>query len=454
MGNPRIVLAGTGSGSGKTWFTCALLRACTLRKMKISAFKCGPDYIDPMYHREVLGVPSRNLDLFFTGEEETRALFLADQETELSVIEGVMGLYDGLGGISEEASTYHLAKALSAPILLIVHCHGKGRSVAAEISGFLNMDRERLIKGVILNRVSDAFFGSIKSVVEELTGIPVMGYLPERSQWHMESRHLGLKLPGEKESLLENVTAAAQQLEKTVDLDGILRLAVEEDEKHPLTAKKFPWLAPKAERMEKVKVGVARDEAFCFYYRDNLRLLENAGAELVPFSPLHDRKLPEGICGILLGGGYPELWAKELAENIELREQIRSVLLSGLPSLAECGGFMYLHDQIRLENGEEYPMVGVISGKSYYTGKSVRFGYAEFSSEELGLRIRGHEFHYFDSEQCGQSCIARKPISGREWQCMHAGEDHLWGFGHLYYPSAPEFAERFVGLCRSFGTSH
>lgn len=452
MKQARIILAGTGSSCGKTWVTCALLRALSLRGKKVSAFKCGPDYIDPLFHREVLGIPSRNLDLFFTGEAETRALFLAGNDGDVSVVEGVMGLYDGLGGISQEASTYHLAKVLKAPVILVVNGHGKGRSMAAEIAGFRGMDEEGLIQGVILNQVSPSFYASIKPVLEELTGVSVLGFMPSQKEWHLESRHLGLKLPGEKERLLEHATMAARQLEETVELDLILAMAGKMTQENPLEKAEFDWLMPSEDGRRRVRIGVARDEAFCFTYQDNFRMLENAGAELAFFSPIRDKALPEGLSGMLLGGGYPELWAKELSENAEMRDQIRERLQGGMPSLAECGGFLYLHDRMKTEGGEVFPMAGVIPSECHYAGRSLRFGYARFLPEggAPAAEIRGHEFHYYESEACGSDWRAEKPVTGRSWRCMHAGTSHVWGFGHLYYPSAPEFAKWFVDRCREY----
>lgn len=449
MANSRWMIAGTESSCGKTWITCAIMRALALRGKKVAAFKCGPDYIDPMFHEKVLGLTSRNLDLYFTDEEETRALFLQDNDSDVSIVEGVMGLYDGLGGIREEASGYHLAKTLRMPILLVVNAHGKGRSIVAEIAGFLGMDHEKLICGVILNRISPSFYEMIKPVIEEATGVPVLGYMPKREDWGIESRHLGLKLPEEKEGLLELVTQAAAQLEKSVELDRILELARAWDERNPLRARPFACLQ-RQEGLPEVRIAVARDEAFCFYYRDNLRLLENQGARLLSFSPIRDKALPEGISGLYLGGGYPENWAKELSENVSMREQIRQAITAGMPSLAECGGFLYLHDHLETKERESHPMAGVLHGTGFYAGKLVRFGYAQFSPVGGGLTIRGHEFHYYDSDVCGEDSTAKKPVTGREWKCMHVGENHVWGFAHLYYPSAPAFAEWFVSQCRNY----
>ncbi|MCR5460695.1 MAG: cobyrinate a,c-diamide synthase [Acetatifactor sp.] len=462
MANPRIMLAAPRSGSGKTLITCALLQALKQRGLKVQAFKCGPDYIDPMFHKRVLDVPSRNLDLFFTGEDVTRALFLKDNDSDVSVIEGVMGLYDGLSGTSEEASAYHLAKTLNAPILLIVNCRGMGRSVLAEIAGFLALDHEKLIKGVILNQVSETFYQSIAPMIQEELKVEVFGYYPTKKELEIPSRHLGLWLPDELGELKAKIEAAAGQLVKSVCVDRILELANDAAQKNPLTAGEYAWLNALGGNAGKVRIGVAMDEAFCFYYEDNFRLLENAGAKLCFFSPMKDLKLPEDIQGLILGGGYPELRARELSENVAMRAEIKRKLAEGMPALAECGGFMYLHDFIQSPEGEDYPMAGVISGSCRNSGKLVRFGYATFQmprsfasfsdgmDENVSNEIRGHEFHYYDSDACGEDCIAVKPVTGRNWKCGYFGDGRYLSFGHLYYPSNPGFAKWFVDQCESW----
>ncbi len=444
---PRIVLAAPKSGSGKTLLTCALLEAMKQRKQRVRAFKCGPDYIDPMFHQKVLGIPSRNLDLFFTGEEQTRALFLRDgNEDELSVIEGVMGLYDGLAGTSEKASTYHLAKALKAPIVLVVNARGMGRSILAEIAGFLSMDEEKLIRGVILNQTNASLYQLIAPMIESKFGVAALGFFPNRTDLALESRYLGLKLPDEVEALHEKVAQAATQLAETVDLERILAIANEAPELV------VPLQEESAEE-QTVRIAVARDEAFCFYYEDNLKTLEQYGAEIVFFSPLRDKSLPVNVHGVLLGGGYPELLAKELSENEEMKAATQKALAAGLPSLAECGGFMYLHDTLKTQDEKVYQMAGLIHGDCFYTGKLVRFGYAEVTMPD-GNVVKGHEFHYFDSTANGEDCVAEKPITGKNWRLGHYGENHFWSFAHLYYPSCPQFAKWFVERCRAYKAAH
>ena len=459
---PGIMLAAPGSGSGKTLITCAMLQAFVNRKMTVRACKCGPDYIDPLFHERVLGIPSGNLDLYFTDEQKTRELFMEGQEAQITVIEGVMGLYDGLGGISEEASSYHLAATLEMPVILVVKARGMGRSLIAEISGFLSMDRYHLIKGVILNQITEGFYKTIAPIVEKELGIRVYGFFPLREELQQESRYLGLKLPQEVSNLREKVNLAAQLLEKSVDLDSILSLAEKEAEKESgkeCTGKSSKIEAGKnaadhneieAVKPANIRIAIARDEAFCFYYRENLELLEHLGAELVSFSPLRDRHLPKHIHGLILGGGYPELHAKELSANCEMRNSIKEAIAKGLPSLAECGGFMYLHEKITDEQECQMQMCGVIPGDCHYCGKAVRFGYAEFKDLTGRFKVRGHEFHYYDSTNCGEDWEAKKPTGNRTWRCMHANDHSLWGFPHLYYPSCPGLAEWFVASCNDY----
>lgn len=440
---PRVVIAAPRSGSGKTLITTALIKALKLNNKKVAGFKCGPDYIDPMFHKKVLGIPSKNLDLYFTDEEKTRELFIRKNSSEISIIEGVMGLYDGLAGISSEASTYSLASALKAPVILVIDAHGMGVSVMAEIAGFLSMDNEKLIKGLILNRMSKSYFETLKPVIEEKFNIPVLGCFPVNKELKLESRHLGLVLPDEIKELDSMTTLAAKAFTENIDLEKIISIAEEACELEVNIKEEI-----KVEK--KARIAVARDEAFCFIYEDNLSLIEANGGEIVFFSPLKDKALPENIDALILYGGYPELYARELSENKEMCEAIKNAIEGELPYLAECGGFMYLHDTIVTKEGEEYPMVGALEGKSYYTGKLVRFGYAAFKEKDalfMGTdeEIRGHEFHYYDSTNNGEDFVASKPITNRSWDCIHKTDKSIAGFAHLYYESNPDFIKNFMG---------
>ena len=448
----RIMIAAPQSGSGKTLITCALLQALKEKNYHLESFKCGPDYIDPMFHKTVLGISSRNLDPFFTEDSITRMLLSKGQDSrDLAVIEGVMGLYDGLGGIREEASSYALAKATNTPILLTVNARGMGRSLLALLSGFLQYDTAHLIKGVILNQTPSSFASVLAKEIEETFHIPVVASFPVRDDVRIESRHLGLVMPYELEDIQSRLKIASQVLCENANIEQILEIAksapkleydVKRDIKQKLTEKT-------------IRIGVARDEAFCFYYEDNLDLLKSLGAKLIFFSPLHDDTLPKDLDGILFGGGYPELYLKELEENESMRNSVKSAIENKMPSLAECGGFMYLHDTIFDSEKKPYKMAGVIHAGCMKKERLVRFGYLTLNSKtdsflKKGETIRGHEFHYYDSEDNGECAIAKKPVGTKSWECVHAGSDHWWGFAHLSYYSNPKFAEKFAEACRSY----
>lgn len=446
----RVMIAAPKSGSGKTTITCAILQTLKDMGKQVVSYKCGPDYIDPMFHQRVIGIPSKNLDTFFTGENDTRKLLLKNRTgEEISVIEGVMGLYDGLGGVREEGSSYHLAKVTKTPIILVVDAKGMGRSVIPLIAGFLAYDTEHLIRGVILNRMSKSYYEIIKPLIEAELQIRVLGYLAERQQLQIQSRHLGLHLPGEIKEIQRQLEVAAEELQKSVSIETIIQIAASaetiEIEKITETTEKITSTEP----ITKPLIAVARDEAFCFYYEDNLLLLKEYGADIAYFSPLHDKELPEGSSGLLLGGGYPELYAKELEENTAMRKEIKAAVESGMPVVAECGGFLYLHKEIRDRDGHPYQMAGVLPATCQDMKKLVRFGYIELEEKEsnfleVGTRIKGHEFHYFDSEKNGEDCMAVKPITGRTYPCVIEKENVWMGFPHLYYPSNPSFADHFV----------
>lgn len=451
----RIMIAAPQSGSGKTLITCALLQALKEKNYYLESFKCGPDYIDPMFHKTVLGISSRNLDPFFTEDSITRMLLTKGQDSrDLAVIEGVMGLYDGLGGIREEASSYALAKATNTPIILTVNARGMGRSLLALLSGFLQYDTAHLIKGVILNQTPSSFASVLAKEIEETFHIPVVASFPVRDDVRIESRHLGLVMPYELEDIQSRLKIASQVLCENANIEQILEIAksapqleydVKSDIKQKLTEKT-------------IRIGVARDEAFCFYYEDNLDLLKSLGAKLIFFSPLHDDTLPKDLDGILFGGGYPELYLKELEENESMRNSVKSAIENKMPSLAECGGFMYLHDTIFDSEKKPYKMAGVIHACCIKKERLVRFGYLTLNSKtdsflQKGETIRGHEFHYYDSEDNGECAIVKKPVGTRSWECVHAGSDHWWGFAHLSYYSNPKFAEKFAEACRSYKTN-
>ena len=445
----RVMIAAPKSGSGKTTITCGLLQLLKNRKEPVRACKCGPDYIDPMFHEKILGIPSKNLDTFFTGEEKTRELFQKGRsENEFVVLEGVMGLYDGLGGIREEGSSYHLAKVTKTPIILVVDAKGMGRSLIPLIAGFLSYDVEHLIRGVILNRMSAMYYQTIKPLLEEELPVQVIGYLPEERDCKLGSRHLGLVMPEEVPNLQMQMQQMARNMEGTLNISEILAIADAAGELEDCKQEK--GAKNRLKRDEKAPViAVAKDEAFCFYYQDNLDLLKAYGAEIRYFSPLWDSELPKECDGILLGGGYPELYAKELSANIRMKESIRTAFERKMPMVAECGGFLYLHQELQDKEKNSFPMVGILPYQAHDTGKLVRFGYIELQEKDGHFldpeeRIRGHEFHYYDSEENGGSCVAKKPVTGRTYPCIVEGESYFLGFPHLCYASNPHFAEAFV----------
>ena len=459
---PRIMLAAPKSGSGKTLLTCGLLEVLRRRGLNPIACKCGPDYIDPMFHRYVLGIPGRNLDSFFLPAEGVRKVLVdavREEQAGIAVLEGVMGYYDGLGGTETSASSWEIAEITDTPAILVLDCKGASLSAAAMASGFLHFRKKSHIAGVILNRVSSMYYERLAAAVEEASGLPVLGYLPESEEYRMESRHLGLFLPGEIDRLRERIGRLADQMEKSIAVEqvlevaGMLPLRIENKEKEKAenesmeaeSIAKFP-ACQEQKVTSRVRIGVARDEAFCFYYQENFRLLEQMGAELVYFSPLRDKKIPDRVDGLLFGGGYPENYARELAKNAAMRESIRRSIAAGMPFLAECGGFLYLHRTLEGSDGKHWEMAGVYPFDAYRTNRLRRFGYVRLLTSS-GQEIHGHEFHYWESEDPGTDWEAVKPTGNRSWRCIHEKGGQIGGFPHLYYASCPDFLRKWLDVC-------
>ena len=389
MNSPRLLFAAPSSGSGKTTIVCGLLRALKNRSKAVRAFKCGPDFIDPLFHEKVVGVPSGTLDRFFSSEDQLKGLYCRHAAgADLCLIEGVMGYYDGLGAATDRASSYAVARVLDAPAVLIVDSRGQSLSALAALEGFVRFRSDSHIRGVIFNRMSEGVYLALKPQVEAL-GLRPLGYVPRAPEVMIESRHLGLVTPGEIEDLGQKLDALAALLERTVDVDGLLALA---SEAPALTA---PPASP-VPLMPRTRIAVARDEAFCFLYRDNLDLLADYGAELLFFSPLHDTALPPGAQGLILPGGYPELYAQTLSANEPMERSIREAIQGGLPCLAECGGFLYLHRELEDMEGRYWPMAGVLDAKAYRTDRLGRFGYITLTAKgdtaflPAGESVRGH----------------------------------------------------------------
>lgn len=459
---PKIMIAAPMSDCGKTTVACALMQALMRRGHKVAPAKCGPDYIDPMFHREVLGVDSENLDLFFCEPQVMRRLFAEHASgADIALIEGVMGYYDGMALDSARASSYEVAKALGAPVLLVVNAKGAALSILALLKGFLTFREDNNIAGIILNRTSKAAYPRMKEMIEQGLsdmGYPVLvaGYVPEDPLFHMESRHLGLVTPQETKDLKSMLERRGAVLSETVDLEQILQIAVRNLPPGPPSGNR-PDVSLKVQRISpKIRLAVARDPAFGFYYKDNLKLLEKLGCEPVFFSPLKDGRLPPDISGLLLGGGYPELYARELSKNISLIKEIGTALRQGLPCHAECGGFMYLNQTMEGADGEVYEMVGFIEGSAVRKDRLVRFGYTEIEGNKDGAYLkqgevlRGHEFHYWDSQNNGEDCTARKPGRNITWNCIHMQGNVFAGFPHIHYYSNIRFAQRFADRMKEY----
>ena len=448
---PRLLVAATGSGAGKTTIACGLLAALTRRGLRVQACKCGPDYLDPMFHGRVLGLPAHNLDLFLGDATLARTLVAKGaQQCDLTLIEGAMGYYDGIAQ-SDAASAYDVARATETPAVLVVNARGKALSAAAEVAGFLLFRAPSHVEGVILNHASAGYYPRLKAMIEDEAQVPVWGYVPTLEEVRLPHRHLGLVAANEVHDLRVRVDRLAQVLEQTVDIDALVALAS--------TAPELP-LAPRvapSETDETPCIAVASDEAFNFIYADALDLLEQLGARVVRFSPLHDEALPEEACGLYLCGGYPELHARALSANESMRASVRAAIEAGMPTIAECGGFLYLHESLEDDTGTPWPMVGVVNGRAMKGDRLVRFGYATLTARtdsliaHAGEQLRVHEFHYWESDHVGDAFRAQKPQSTRAWDCGVATDTLYAGFPHLYLPGCPNVAERFVDACRTFG---
>ncbi len=448
---PRVLICAPGSGSGKTVITCALLRILIKKGLLPASFKCGPDYIDPLFHQKVLGIPSRNLDFFLAGKSGVmRSLKRGIKDRNIGIIEGVMGFYDGLGASSIEGSSYDISRITGTPAILVVNAKGMSRSIAAVVKGFCEyMDYDHnQIKAILLNNISPSIAPDIIKLVEEEVHIPVIGYLPQIKEADIMSRHLGLVLPDEVPELVSKIDVVADKLEENLNFEKFLEIAAEADT-IPDVEESFAPTYKKKRALFNPHIAIAMDEAFCFYYEDNLDMLRDMGAKISFFSPLHDKQLPKAQ-GYIIGGGYPELYAKELSENTDMINSLRGAYLRKVPIFAECGGFMYLQENMKDKDDNEYPMVGVIPGESYMTDKLSHFGYVTVTAARNNDYLRpfesvsGHEFHYYDTSDNGDACIVSKGTRNRYWKGIHSNNNLFAGFPHLYYPSCPELIERFM----------
>lgn len=475
----KMMVTAASSNSGKTSVTCGLLSLLKDRGLDPCAFKCGPDYIDPMFHRSVLEIPSCNLDVFLAGEDGVKDIFLRHSTGHgAAVCEGVMGYYDGRSVSSAEASAWHVADLLGMSSLLVMRPKGAALTLAAVIEGLVKFRSPSRIKGVLFNDCSEMFYRTYARAIEEETGIPVLGHLPHMEEAAFGSRHLGLMTADEIADLGKRIKAIGRRLEETVDIERLLRVFAAEEktgiaEEKTLTAKEKTLTAKvktktaeeikcapsvmeiNAEAEMPVRIAVARDKAFSFIYEESLTALKAAGAELVFFSPVNDSALPEDIHGIYLPGGYPEVYAEKLSKNGSMLRSVADAVKSGMPTIAECGGFLYMGEVLEDTEGCKRRMAGVLPGEGVNAGHLVRFGYGFISSEKDTMLLRRgesapvHEFHYWDSTGNGGDMQMVKASTGKKWDFGYASETLYAGFPHLYLAGeGGRLAKRFADAAR------
>lgn len=454
---PAVVIAGVRSGVGKTTIATGIMGALTRRGLAVQPFKAGPDYIDPSYHRLACGVPSRNLDTWLLPADTVLELYgRASSRRHISVIEGVMGLFDGHSSQDEEGSTAQLAKLLRAPVILVADASKVARSVAAEVLGYQQFDRELNVAGVILNGVgSPAHLDFCQPQIEATTGLPVLGYLPRRAEFEQPERHLGL-IPTVEGTVARNwYDTLIAQVEETIDVAAIARIASE-----ATPAFVPPQVYPAEERPRRTIIALAQDKAFNFYYQDSLDLLEAWGAELAPFSPLTDESLPEGTEGVYLGGGFPEIFAAELASNRPMLESIRSAAAGGMPIYGECGGLMYLGRSLTGFDGQAHDMAGLVPAVSAMSQSRLTLGYREVEARQdgpllsAGKRVRGHEFHWSTLERTPEPDESVHRVLNQDGRPDGFRSGSVWAtYVHVHMGSETGLAPRFVDYCASQGNS-
>mgnify|MGYP000845315653 CR=1 FL=1 len=461
---PRVVIAGTNSGCGKTTVTVGLISALVKRGIKVQGFKVGPDYIDPMLHTHVTSRYSRNLDSWMLKEEILMHLFCKNSAgCDISVIEGVMGFYDGFGGNSIEGSTAHVAKILKSPVILVLNARGMSLSAAAMVKGFMDFKGGADVKGVILNKVSShGLYLLLKDIIEENTCVKVIGYIPQSEDYTLPERHLGLVPGGEIKDIEDKLLRLTEAVEKTIDLELLMKIARGAPDLCEVEGSELDVIP--VTPVVKTRIAIAMDNAFNFYYRDNLELLEALGAELIYFSPLKDEKLPSGINGVYFGGGYPEIFAEALSKNSSMRQDINLKLQQGLPAYGECGGLMYLCRTLKDIKGDIFEMTGIFPAQCEMTTSLKRFGYANVTLTEnctlgeAGYESRAHEFHYstlnMDEDLKNyniKSCydVSKQKRSGEiiKWKDGWKIKNTLSGYPHIHFWSNPDFAKGFVKNC-------
>lgn len=450
---PRLVIAGTHSGVGKTTVTLAIMAALRMRGRLVQPFKAGPDFIDPGHHRAATGRISRNLDGWMLGADLNRQIFAhGAADADISIVEGMMGLFDGSSPVNEIGSTAELAKQLDAPVLLVIDGSAMARSAAAMVSGYAQFDTAVRVAGVVFNRVgSEGHYRLLKEAVEAGTDVAVVGYLKPDPAVGISDRHLGLVTAMEQETgeLYDRLGKLAAE---TIDLDRIEALAG--------SCHEWPVVSPLSvarNHASRVRIGVAQDQAFCFYYPENLELLEMEGAELIPFSPLRDQSLPDDVTMLYLGGGYPELHGAALAGNVAMRTAIREFAVGGGTIYAECGGMMYLTQGIRTLEGMLYEMVGLFPAEATMQSKRMTLGYRAIELMQpcmlgsTGLAARGHEFHYSEVIPDGPlvyACALTDAQGGSKGRDGMVEGSVLGLYSHLHFSSQPSIAASLVAAAR------
>ncbi|MEG1602194.1 MAG: cobyrinate a,c-diamide synthase [Cloacibacillus sp.] len=449
---PRLVIAAVQSGSGKTTITSGVIAALSASGLRVHPYKIGPDYIDPGYLSAAAGGRADNLDTWLTDEPAMKSIFAeASEEADISIIEGVMGLYDGgRGGVS---STAAIAKALRAPVLLVIDVRSMGESAAAIAKGFRDYDPSVDIRGVIINRYGSENHRTMAAEAIEKIGLPVIGAVPRNKEAEVRERHLGL-LPVEENSNKEHIENVRRMIEPAIDLKKIVEIAKSAP---PLEA---PNACEKTTpQSPRVKIAVAKDEAFSFYYPESLAVLEAFGAEIAPFSPLSDEGIPEGCCGLIFGGGFPEVFAERLAANENMKASVREAAEGGMPIYAECGGFMYLTRAMAGFDGIAREMAGVVPAECKMNDSLRTVGYvtatalADCVIAKKGETLRGHEFHFSSMEPLAPAQSAflfTKNRTGESYPGGFANENILGSYLHLHFAGFPKAAERFVQQCAKY----
>jgi cobyrinic acid a,c-diamide synthase len=451
---PRLLIAGTSSGVGKTTIAVGLIGALRARGLRVAVFKCGPDYLDPTYHCRASGAACHNLDGWMMGQQAVQATFQrASRGANIAIIEGVMGLFDGASPSTEEGSSAEIAKWLGAPVLLVVDASGMARTVAAIARGFAEFDRALPLRGMLCNRVGSR--GHLDLLRQAGASPTILGGLPVASEHAFPSRHLGLRTADRRAVPDERLQAWAALVNDWFDVAAILDIA--------RAAAPLPRVEEAASRVvfePGPRIGLADDEAFHFYYEDNLARLEAAGAELVRFSPVRDERLP-AVDGLYFGGGYPETVASELSQNRSMLQDVRAFAARGGPIYAECGGLMYLTREIQTVDGERHPMVGLIEGDVVVRDKLQALGYVDVETQgptvlgPAGLQFRGHQFRYSELVALPSNCEHRYTVKRRRGGEIQA-EGYATGrvlasYVHAHWASNPAAAQGFVGACAAFG---